>query len=274
MTPVLYAETTARIIEALEHGTPPWVRPWSTIPDALPMNAQSRRPYRGINFTLLSLAAEHHGYAVNRWLTFRQASELGANVRKGEQGTPVVFWRLRRIGVVADAFPEPDDDPPTMRGKVFPLLRSFTVFNVAQTEGLDPRYTEPSMPTWVPEAKAEELLLMSGARFRTGGARAYYQPASDEIHLPHPTRCNRDLTGRFGDSSYAVEELIAELGAAYLCAHCRIDGKLRHAGYIASWLKVLRGDKRAIFTAAAQAQRAADYVLRLAQPPERDAMAA
>ena len=298
MTPVLYAETTARIIEALEHGTPPWVRPWSTIPDALPMNAQGRRPYRGINFTLLSLAAEHHGYAVNRWLTFRQASELGANVRKGEQGTPVVFWRLRRIGVVADAFPEPDDDPPTMRGKVFPLLRSFTVFNVAQTEGLDPRYTEPSMPTWVPEAKAEELLLMSGARFRTGGARAYYQPAGDEIHLPplaafataasyystalhelehwsgHPTRCNRDLTGRFGDSSYAVEELIAELGAAYLCAHCRIDGKLRHAGYIASWLKVLRGDKRAIFTAAAQAQRAADYVLRLAQPPERDAMAA
>ena len=79
---------------------------------------------------------------------------------------------------------------------------------------------------------------------------------------------------RFGDSSYAVEELIAELGAAYLCAHCRIDGELRHAGYIASWLKVLRGDKRAIFTAAAQAQRAADYVLRLAQPPERDAMAA
>jgi len=128
--------------------------------------------------------------------------------------------------------------------------------------------------------------------------RAYYQPASDEIHLPplaafataagyystalhelehwsgHPTRCNRDLAGRFGDSSYAVEELIAELGAAYLCAHCRIDGELRHAGYIASWLKVLRGDKRAIFTAAAQAQRAADYVLRLAQPPERDAMAA
>ena len=170
MSADLYAETTARIIEALEQGTPPWVRPWSTIPDALPMNAQSRRPYRGINFTLLSLAAEHHGYAVNRWLTFPQPSELGANVRKGEQGTPVVFWRLRRIGVVADAFPEPDDDPPTMRGKVFPLLRSFTVFNVAQTEGLDPRYTEPSMPTWVPEAKAEELLLMSGARFRTGGA--------------------------------------------------------------------------------------------------------
>lgn len=298
MSADLYAATTVRIIEALEQGTPPWVRPWSTIPDAIPMNAQSRRPYRGINFTMLSLEAARYGYPVNRWLTFRQALDLGAHVRRGEQGTPIVFWQLRRIGVVSDAFPEHDDDPPELRGKVYPLLRSFTVFNVAQTEGLDPRYTEPSVRTWVPEAKAEELLLMSGARFRMGGARAFYQPASDEINLPapaafasassyyavalhvlthwsgHPARCNRDLGGRFGESSYAVEELIAELGAAYLCGHCRIDGELRHAGYIASWLKVLRGDKRAIFTAAAQAQRAADYVLRLAHPPEREAMAA
>jgi antirestriction protein ArdC len=298
MSADLYAETTARIIATLEQGTPPWVRPWSTIPDALPMNAQSRRPYRGINFTLLSLMAEQHGYTVNRWLTFRQALDLGAHVRKGEQGTPIVFWQLRRIGVVADAFPEHDDDPPALRGKVYPLLRSFTVFNVAQTDGLDPQYTQPTVRSWVPEAKAEELLLMSGARFRLGGARAFYQPASDEIHLPapaafanasayynvalhelthwsgHPTRCDRDLTGRFGDASYAAEELIAEMGAAYLCAHCGIDGELRHAGYLSSWLKVLRGDKRAIFTAAAHAQRAADYVLKLAQPPEREAMAA
>ena len=93
MSADLYAETTARIIAALEQGTPPWVRPWSTLPDALPMNAQSRRPYRGINFTLLSLVAEQRGYAVNRWLTFRQALDLGAHVRKGEQGTPSVFWQ-------------------------------------------------------------------------------------------------------------------------------------------------------------------------------------
>lgn len=185
MSADLYAATTARIVEALEQGTPPWVRPWSTIPDALPMNAHSRRPCRGINFTLLSLVAEQHGYAINRWLTFRQALELGAHVRKGEQGTPIVFWQLRRIGVVADAFPEHDDDPPTMRGKVFPLLRGFTVFNVAQTEGLDPQYSQPSVRTWVPEAKAEELLLMSGARFRLGGARAFYQPASSRSICPH-----------------------------------------------------------------------------------------
>jgi antirestriction protein ArdC len=111
---------------------------------------------------------------------------------------------------------------------------------------------------------------------RIANASSYYNVALHELtHWSgHPARCNRDLSGRFGDSSYAVEELIAELGAAYLCAHCRIDGELRHAGYIASWLKVLCGDKRAIFTAAAQAQRAADYVLKLAQPPGREAMAA
>lgn len=297
MSADLYATTTARIIEALEDGAPPWVRPWSTV-DAMPMNAQSRRPYRGINFTLLSLEGERHGYGVNRWLTFRQALELGAHVRKGEEGTPVVFWRLRQIGVVADAFPESDDDPPERRGQVYPLLRAYTVFNVAQIDGLPPHYGHASVLSWDPEAKAEELLLMSGARFRMGGARAFYQPASDEIHLPapaafatasnyynvalhelthwsgHPDRCHRDLAGRFGDERYAAEELIAEMGAAFLCAHCRIDGELRHASYLQSWLKVLRSDSRAIFTAAAQAQRAADYLLKLAQPPERESMAA
>ena len=294
----LYAETTARIVAALEHGAPPWVRPWSTIPDALPMNAQTRRPYRGINFALLSLEAERQGYGVNRWLTFRQALELGGFVRKGEQGSPVVFWQLRRIGMVAEAHPDRELEPPALPEKVYPLLRAYTVFNVAQMNGLAAQYTEASNPTWEPEARAEELLLMSGARFRLGGARAFYQPGTDEIHLPppaafasasgyyavalhelthwcgHPDRCDRDLTGRFGDASYAAEELIAEMGAAYLCAFCRIDGELRHTSYLESWLKVLRADKRAIFTAAAQAQRAADYVLRLAQPPERVAMAA
>jgi antirestriction protein ArdC len=208
-----------------------------------------------------------------------------------------LFWQLRKIGVVAEAFPEPDD-PPVTPAKIYPLLCAYTVFNVAQIDGLDAQYTQGQAPAWEPEARAEELLLMSGARFRQGGTRAFYQPASDEIHLPpraafsnaggfyntalheithwsgHPSRCHRDLTGRFGDAGYAAEELIAEMGAAYLCAFCRIDGELRHAGYLQSWLKVLRSDKRAIFTAAAHAQRAADYILKLAQPPERVAIAA
>jgi antirestriction protein ArdC len=294
--PDLYASVTARIVAALERGAPPWVRPWSQITDALPVNAQTRRPYRGVNFALLSLEAEAYGYPVNRWLTYRQASELGAQVRRGERGSTVVFWQLRRIAATAETFPQ-EGEPP-LADRVYPLLRAYTVFNVAQIEGLRADYVEARQPTWEPEARGEELLLMSGAHFRQGGTRAYYQPATDEIHLPplaafptasgyyatalhelvhwsgHPSRCQRDLTGRFGEAGYAAEELVAEMGAAYLCAHCRLDGELRHASYLQSWLKVLRSDKRAIFTAAAQAQRAADYVLALAQPPEVPALAA
>jgi len=287
----LYQTVTDRIVAALEQGTPPWVRPWSTITEAIPVNAQSRRPYRGINFALLSLEASDHGYSVNRWLTYRQALELGGQVRRSEHGITVVFWQLRRVGVTSTAETCPDDAEGLSRAdRVYPLLRAYTVFNVAQVDGLPTNYTQRTAAAWEPDAKAEELVLMSGARFRNGGAKAYYRPDTDEIYLPppaafpnatgyynvalhelthwtgHDSRCDRILAGRFGDAAYAAEELIAEMGAAYLCAHCRIDGELRHASYLDSWLKVLRADKRAIFTAAAKAQRAADYVLRMANP--------
>lgn len=292
----LYQSVTDRIVAALETGAPPWVRPWSTITEAIPINAKARRPYRGINFALLSMEASAHGYPVSRWLTYRQALELGGQVRRGEHGTTVVFWQLRRVGVTAETFPD-DGEAPSLADKVYPLLRAYTVFNVAQVDGLPASYTETSLAAWEPEAKAEELLLMSGAEIRHGGAKAFYRPSTDEIQMPpraafasatgyyntalhelthwtgHDTRCNRQLVGRFGDAAYAAEELIAEMGSAYLCAHCRLDGELRHAGYLASWLKVLRSDKRAIFTAAAQAQRAADYLLRLANPVGDDAAA-
>jgi hypothetical protein len=117
----LYAETTARIVAALERGTPPLVRPWSQVDEAIPVNAHTRRPYRGVNFTLLSLEAQTQGYSVNRWLTYPHAHELGGNVRKGERGTPVVFWQLRKVGVAAEAYPEPDD-VPALPAKVYPLL--------------------------------------------------------------------------------------------------------------------------------------------------------
>jgi antirestriction protein ArdC len=291
----LYQAVTDRILAALEQGAPPWVRPWSTLPEAIPMNAQSRRPYRGVNFALLSLQAASHGYDVNRWLTYRQASELGAQVRRGAHGTTVVFWQLRRVAATAETFP--DDDPPSLPDKVYPLLRAYTVFNVAQVDDLPAAYTTVAKTSWEPEAKAEELLLMSGATVRHGGTKAFYSPGADEIQLPpraafagpagyynvalhelthwtgHASRCNRLLAGRFGDAAYAAEELIAEMGAAYLCAHCHLDGELRHASYLASWLKVLRADKRAIFAAASQAQKAADYVLRLANPVGDPALA-
>jgi antirestriction protein ArdC len=297
MSADLYAETTARIVAALERGVAPWVRPWSTGVDTLPMNAGSGRAYRGINVVLLALEAQVHGYLLNRWLTYRQADELGGQVRRGEHGTAVVFWKLRKVAATAETYPEEDEHD--LPDRVIPLLRSFTVFNVAQIDGLPPELMAVPVVTWEPEARAEELLLMSGAVIRHGGAQAYYQPGTDEIHMPprqwfpagvryyatalhelchwtsHPSRCNRQLGKRFGSSEYAIEELIAEIGSAFLCAHARIDGQLEHASsYVASWIKVLRTDKRCVFVAATKAQQAADYVLRLAQPPDVQALAA
>ncbi len=287
----LYAGVTNRIIVALERGVAPWVRPWSQDADSLAMNAVTRRPYRGINALLLALEATSQGYMLNRWLTYRQASECGGQVRRGERGTTVVLWRLLKISTVADFYPAPEE--PDLPEQVIPLLRAFTVFNVAQVDGIPESLRSLEPARWEPEARAEELLLMSTATIRHGGSRAFYRPVDDEIHLPpprafpdagryyatalhelthwtsHPSRCNRQLGRRFGDSAYAAEELIAEMGAAFLCAHCRIDGELHHADYLASWLTVLRADKRAIFVAATRAQQAADYLLALLQPPRQ-----
>ena len=237
------------------------------------MNAESRRPYRGVNFLTLTIEAQAHGYSRNRWLTYRQAGALGGQVRKGEHGTPVVFWKLREIG---------DDDP-----RVIPLLRAYTLFNVAQIDGLPPAMAEPppSAPTWTGDEAAELLIEASGADIRHGGFRAFYTPGGDYIQIPprttfaassgyyattlhelvhwsgHASRLDRQLGGRFGDDAYAAEELIAEMGAAFLCAQCRIDGHLQHASYVSSWLKVLRNDKRAVFVAGTKAQNAADFLL-------------
>jgi len=286
----LYAHITARIIAVLERGTAPWVRCWSTV-DAQPMNAATQRPYRGVNVVLLALEAQANGYALNRWLTYRQAIELGGQVRRGEQGSVVAFWKLRKVSATADTYP--DEAEADLHERVIPLLRAYTVFNVSQCDGLPAELCRPSPVAWEPEARAEELLLMSGARIRHGGALAYYQPATDEIHLPPrqwfpradgyyatalhelthwtsaPGRCNRQLGTRFGDRWYAVEELVAEMGSAFLCAHARIDGQLEHSGaYLDHWLRVLRTDKRAIFVAATKAQQAADYILSLTNPTQ------
>jgi antirestriction protein ArdC len=292
----LYAAVTDRIIATLEAGVPPWVRPWSEDVDANAINAGSRRPYRGINALLLALETTRQGYPLNRWLTYHQAAECGGQVRRGERGTTVVLWRLRKVSAVAEFYPAVDE--PDLPEHVIPLLRSFTVFNVAQVEGVPAALTATERPHWESETRAEELLQRSAATIRHGGSRAFYRPGDDEIHLPpprvfphaaqhyatalhelthwtaHASRCNRQLSKRFGDAAYAAEELIAEMGAAFLCAHCRIDGELHHAEYLGSWLDVLRRDKRAIFVAATRAQQAADFVLRCANPPAVMALAA
>jgi antirestriction protein ArdC len=280
----LYAEVTARIVAALEAGTPPWIRPWSGDLERVPVNGFSRRPYRGINCILLTLEAQLRGFGRNAWLTYRQATELGAQVRGGEHGTTVVFFKRHELPA------EASDDSSEPR--VVPLLRSFTVFNVEQIDRLPERLQKPTAEPngWLPEHAPEELLAKSGARVEHGGFAAFYMAAEDRIQLPerelfadagsyyatalhelvhwtgHPSRLGRELGRRFGDAAYAVEELIAEIGSAFLCAACRLEGRLQHAAYVAEWIKVLKADKRAVFTAAAKAQQAADYLQGMAKP--------
>ena len=289
----LYQVVTDQIISALETGTPPWVCPWSRSPsDAVPANLATSRSYRGINTLLLNMQAMSHGYAVNRWLTFSQARALGACVRKGESGTGIVFFKM----LECDS-PRAANDEPARR--VIPLLRSFTVFNAAQVEGLPEGLLAVPAPVegWTPVTAAEELLARSGAVIRHGGDRAFYRPSDDVIQLPlptafaqasryynvalhelthwsgHPDRCNRVLSGRQHIEAYAFEELVAEMGSAFLSSHCGLPGELQHATYIEHWLKALKNDKRLIFSAASLAQKAADYLLPQATAPNPQASA-
>lgn len=289
----IYQSVTNQIIAALEAGTQPWVCPWQAgAGDMAPANLASGRPYRGINVLLLNLRAMIGGYSLNRWMTFQQARSLGASVRMGEQGTPIVFFKMHEVGT-GDAHAT-----YSSRGedrKVIPLLRSFTVFNAAQIDGL-PEVLQPApqaAPDWNACEVAELILTASQAQIRHGGARAFYAPALDVIQLPersafanatdyygtalhelthwtgHPERCNRVMSSRAHIEAYAFEELVAEMGSAFLGNYCGLPGQLQHASYIDSWLQALRSDKRLIFTAASQAQKAADYLL-----PELPATAA
>lgn len=281
----LYDEVTARIIAELEAGRLPWVQPWGrtggTGP-ALPRNALTARPYSGINVLILWGAVIEHGFPTQSWLTYRQAQEAGGCVRKGEHGVTVVY---------ADRFtPENEKDRAERDGddpKSVPFLKRFTVFNVAQCEGL--RDGLASDPAPLPEREivpaAEEVIAASGVEFRLGGNQAFYVPALDYVQMPpqpaffeqinyyrtclhelshatgHAKRLGRDLTHAFGSNGYAREELVAEMGSAFLCATLGIAPTVRHADYIGSWLEVLREDNRAIFRAASAASKAADWLL-------------
>ncbi len=277
----IYQQITDKIIAALETGTAPWVKPWSS--HGAPRNAITNREYSGINTLLLAMSP----YANPLWLTYKQAASAGGTVRKGEHGTQVVLFKPFTIA---------DKNDAESAEKVIPLLRSFVVFNVQQIDGLPEKYTQavqPQMDSFADNQKAEALLAQ--AVIEHGMSRACFIPAVDVIHMPHKndfktvpdyystvlhelvhwsghkTRLNRDFSGRFGDSAYGFEELIAELGAAFLCAHCAIDGQLQHDRYIASWLTVLRADKRAIFTAAAAARKAAEFLVGATEEEEEQA---
>jgi antirestriction protein ArdC len=288
----LYSEVTARIVAELEAGAAPWVKPWSATPGQnVPCNAVSNRPYSGCNVILLWLA-RGRGWPTPRFLTFKQAAEAGGSVRKGEHGTRVYF--VKQLTVHDRSQPTNSEDAT----KLVPMLREYTVFNVSQCDGLPERITNPA-PTKVRnpgqrDPLADQFLACSGADIREGAGEAYYAPGADFISLPsfaafkgadhfynvafhelthwtgHKARCARDFGTRFGNQAYAAEELVAELGAAFLSAEFSFDGDVRHAGYITNWIALLKSDKRAFFTAASKAQAAADYLrgLAIAEPQQ------
>lgn len=286
----IYERITDAIVADLEQGVVPWIKPWTGSADPVPHNAATQRAYRGINHLLLGMRCYTDGYRTNGWLTFRQAQERGGTVRRGEKGATVVLFKPL----------DQDEAPVSSVRKPRTIIRAFTVFNIDQTEGLDDLEptADASIP-WDPHESAERVIDQSGADIRHQGFQAFYAPSRDCVYLPqrssfptadgyyatalhelshwtgHKSRLDREFSGRFGSEAYAVEELIAELSAAFLSAHCRIPGQLQHSSYIASWLKVLKSDKRAIFTAAAQAQKAADYLLKpMGQQPEVSQQAA
>lgn len=291
----VYERITSRIVAELEQGVRPWLKPWNAehaagrITRPLRFNGQ---PYQGINVLMLWGESVAKGYAAPIWLTFRQAAELGAHVRKGEHGSLVVYAdRIRRT--------ERDEATGEEAEREIPFLKGYTVFNVEQVEGLPSHFyavAEPRLDPVQRIERAETFFAATRADIRHGGNMAYYSVTDDHVQMPpfesfrdaesyyqtlaheithwtkHGKRLERDFgRKRWGDEGYAMEELVAELGAAFLSADLDLTPEPRedHASYIASWLKVLKNDKRAIFTAASHAQRAADYLNGLQQSAQK-----
>lgn len=287
----VYEIVTEKIMAELEKGIIPWARPWT---NEVPRNLSSGKAYRGINLFLLAAS----GYGSPYWLTYKQAAERGGNVRKGEHGTLIVFWKFdsnptRKSEEETDA----QDDSPR-RGRV-PILRYYTVFNVEQCDGIAAPSTRPAVASL---ESAEKIVADYPARPPIEQAdKAAYSPSRDVVMMParntfhssegyysvlfhelthstgHESRLNRSIRNVFGDADYSKEELVAEMGAAMLCATCGIENVRtieNTTAYLQSWLKALKADSRMVVLAAAQAQKAADWILGKGAAVEETAPAA
>lgn len=285
----IHQHITDHIVAAIEAGAGkaelPWHRPG--VAASMPVNVSSSKPYNGINVLMLWAASEAGRYSSGTWGTYKQWQDKGAQVRKGEKSTAIVFYKELPVSEKSQGSDEDEEE------KYF-VARSFRVFNADQVDG----WKEPALPEKSLVERIEEtdaFVAATGADIRHGGARAYFRPGTDFIQMPdeerftgtatstptegyystllhelthwtgHESRLARDMSGRFGKESYAMEELVAELGAAFLCAELQISPQPRpdHAAYIASWLKVLKEDKRAIFSAASKASQAGRHLHRL-----------
>ncbi len=279
----VYDKITADIIKAIESGEAgTWMKPW--IADAgMPRNVVTGNAYSGGNVLVLWFTGELKGYATQEWATYRQWEGKGAQVRSKEKATHLVRWQTSRCKGT------PKDHRCKDCGNLFPI--PFAVFNAAQVDGYTPEAPAEGLSESERLAIAEEWFKAIGADVRNGGNRAAYAPAQDYILMPmfadfkdgasyyatmahehthwtgHESRLNRDLNNRFGTDAYAAEELIAELGAAFVCATLGIATTPRpdHASYLAHWLTILRADSKAIFFAAGQASKAVDHLVETAK---------
>jgi len=279
-----YALVTDQVIAALEAGTPPWRRPWDAgkaIGPSMPRNAVTGARYKGINCLVLGMSPLAFDTGDPRWCTYRQASERGWQVRKGERSTTGFFFK--RIEV-QDGAKLAGDEEATRR---VPMLRSFALFHASQMENVPP-FVSPTVaeaPWRAPEA-AETIVANSGAVVRVGGDQAFYSPSTDHIQMPPgqsfhsdadwssvmlhemshwsgaEARLNRDLRNSFGSHDYAREEMRVEIAMSFVCAELSIQWNASNSvSYIAFWLERLRSDRKEVFRAAADAQRIADYLL-------------
>jgi len=297
----LRASITEQIVAALESGgAPPWRRPWRLGPNAgLPANVVSRMPYRGINPILLEMASSRHNFTSKWWGTFNQWKQLGgkvmprpSHVPSGRWGTTIVFW-----SPVTKAVRDEDGDEKADR---FFIMRSYTVFNVDQVEGdhldhLRAGTADTEGSVVIDYQPAEAAIAATGADIRIGGGRASYSPDGDYIQVPpkslfteldefyetilhelvhwteHPTRL--DWSRKEAENTYAMGELVAEIGACYLARELGVpasENLTNHVAYLGHWLKAMRDDSRFIFTASAQASKAADYLLAFGRPQAAD----
>lgn len=277
----LYQEITDKIIVSLEQGVRPWKCPWDQSRyggfEGIPYNLKTGYSYRGINIPILWATQQEKEYQSNAWLSYKQAEQLGGNIKKGEKSTTVVYWN----------FIDKEEDG---KHKCIPFMKWYNVFNLDQCEGVDLKPAVKREQTWDDLQHIEEIIQSNHVdlRFESMGVRACYAPTFDFISRPkkerfqsqgdyyctlfhemthwtgHHSRLNRDFKGRFGDESYAFEELIAEMGSAFLFADLGLEGNVQHDSYIASWLRVLKNDKKAIFKAATEASKAHQFILKAA----------
>ena len=290
----LYKEVTQRFIDALKNGAPPWIKPWSdSVSNTVrPTNAATGRKYSGINITILWAAATAAGYTRDRWLTYNQVSAAGGHVCRGQKGTVAILYRdcdVKRKDDTGAVVLDVNDRPMT---ETIKLVKGFSLFNVEQCDGLPTETIEGpalvhSQPAWNPHEAADACLESRNVKIQVRGTNAYYRPREDIIEMPHKTAFNdgeayystllHEATHWTGHKSrlarpgitvektpskvYAFEELIAEIGSAFLCAEFGIRGDLRHEGYVLSWIRELEDDSKAIFKASSLAWKARCFLL-------------